>query len=96
MKPADLQQIGQELAIKWDDGSEQFIALERFRRACPCAECKGEVDVLGQLHKGPERALGANSFQLQRVVVVGGYAVQPLWADGHASGIYPFAYLKKL
>lgn len=96
MKPADLQQIGQELAIKWDDGAEQFIALERFRRACPCAECKGEVDVLGQLHKGPERALRPNSFQLQRVVIVGGYAVQPLWADGHASGIYPFAYLKKL
>jgi DUF971 family protein len=96
MKPKDLQQIGEELAIKWEDGSEQFIPLDRLRRACPCAECKGELDVMGNLHKGEERPLGPKSFQLVRMVVVGGYAVQPLWGDGHGSGLYPFQYLQKL
>src|SRR3989454_8949279 len=47
MRPMDLQPIGDELAIKWDDGSESFISLEKLRRACPCAGCKGEADIMG-------------------------------------------------
>ncbi len=94
--PQDLQQIGTELAIKWDDGTEQFIALEALRRACPCAGCNGERDIMGQLHKGPEKPLSARSFQLTRLERVGGYGVQPLWADGHGSGIFSFDYLRRL
>jgi DUF971 family protein len=96
MRPVDIQPIGNELAIKWDDGSETFISLETLRRACPCAGCQGEVDILGQLHKGPERPLPPTAFQLVRVTPVGGYALQPVWADGHASGLYSFDYLKRL
>lgn len=96
MKPNDVQLIGEELAIRWDDGSEDYIPLLRLRQACPCAECKGEVDVLGQLHKGPERPLSAASHRLVRVIHVGGYALQPFWGDGHSSGLYPFDYLKRL
>jgi DUF971 family protein len=96
MRPVDVQPIGDELAIKWEDNSESFISLERLRRACPCAGCKGEVDVLGQLHKGREIALSPASFRLKRIAKVGGYAVQPIWADGHASGLYPFDLLVRL
>lgn len=92
----DIQPIGSELAIKWDDGSESFIPLESLRRACPCAGCQGEVDVLGKLHKGPEHPLPPTAFQLVRITPVGGYALQPVWADGHASGLYSFDYLKRL
>ena len=28
MKPVDIQHIGNELAVKWDDGGEDFIPLE--------------------------------------------------------------------
>ena len=28
MRPLDLQLIGNQLAIKWNDGTESFIALE--------------------------------------------------------------------
>src|SRR5277367_1009660 len=94
--PKDLQQIGSELAIKWEDGAEQFVALEVLRRACPCAGCNGERDIMGQLHKGPEQPLSARSFQLARLDIVGGYGVQPLWADGHGSGIFSFDYLRRL
>jgi DUF971 family protein len=31
----------------------------------------------------------------KRIVSVGGYAIQPVWADGHATGIYSFDYLKR-
>jgi len=95
MRPLDIQQIGEELAIKWEDGSETFIPLERLRRCCPCAGCKGEVDVMGNLYKSPERPLPPAAFRLVRVDKVGGYGVQPVWADGHATGIYPFEYLKR-
>jgi DUF971 family protein len=95
MRPLDIQQIGQELGIKWDDGSESFISLEKLRRFCPCAGCKGETDVMGNLYKNPDRPLSDKAFQLVRIERVGGYAILPVWGDGHATGIYSFEYLKR-
>jgi DUF971 family protein len=96
MQPTEIQQIGNELAVRWDDGTESFMSLEALRRHCPCAGCKGEVDIMGNLYKGPERELGEKAFQLVRIARVGGYALQPVWADGHATGLYSFEYLKRL
>lgn len=96
MQAADIQQIGTELAIKWADGSESFVTLEKLRRACPCAGCKGEMDVMGNLYKGPEITLKAESFILRSLAQVGTYAVQPVWSDGHNSGIYSYDYLKRI
>jgi DUF971 family protein len=96
MRALDVQQIGQEVAIKWQDGTESYIPLETLRRACPCAGCKGEVDVMGKLHKGPEIPLTPQAFTLRALTPVGTYGVQPTWGDGHATGIYSFDYLKKV
>jgi DUF971 family protein len=96
MRPTDIQPIGNELAIKWDDGVESFIPLEKLRRSCPCAGCKGETDIMGKVYKNPEQKVSALAFQLKQIISVGGYAVQPVWADGHATGIYSFDYLKRI
>jgi DUF971 family protein len=96
MRPTDIQQIGGELAIKWDDGGESFISLEQLRRSCPCASCKGETDIMGNVYKKPESPLTPKAFELRRVVTVGGYGIQPAWADGHATGIYSFDYLRRI
>jgi DUF971 family protein len=96
MRPTDLQPIGGDLAIKWDDGGESFIPLEKLRRHCLCAGCKGEMDILGNQYKNPEQKLTAAAFQLVRITSVGGYAIQPVWADGHATGIFSFDYLRRL
>ncbi|MSU64338.1 MAG: DUF971 domain-containing protein [Pedosphaera sp.] len=96
MRPVDIQQVGEELALKWDDGSESYVRLESLRRHCPCAGCKGEVDVMGKLYKGPDRPLLPNAFQLRRIGNVGGYAIQPVWADGHTTGLYSFDYLRQI
>jgi DUF971 family protein len=96
MRPVDIQAIGSELAIKWQDGGEDFIPLELLRRSCPCAGCKGEADILGNVYKGPEQVLTPKAFELVRIESVGGYAIQPVWADGHATGIYSFDYLKRV
>jgi DUF971 family protein len=96
MRVLDLQQIGNELALRWENGEESFIPLEKLRRHCPCAGCHGEVDILGNVYKNPDQPLPPAAFELKRFVPVGGYAVQLFWADGHNSGLYAFDYLQRL
>lgn len=96
MRPTDIQQIGNELAIKWDDGSETFFTLEAMRRHCPCAGCKGEMDVMGNLYKAPDKPLTPAAFKLVRLQNVGGYAICPIWGDGHGTGLFSFEYLREL
>jgi DUF971 family protein len=95
LAPTNIQQIGNELAIQWNDNAESYLNLEVLRRACPCAACGGESDVLGNIVR-PNVTYTAESFQLDRFHLVGGYALQFRWADGHSTGIYSFDYLRKL
>ncbi len=89
------QAIGDELALRWSDGEESYFPLQFLRRACPCALCGGEPDVLGNVSR-PEVTYVESSFELRGWNAVGGYALQPLWADGHNTGIYSFQYLRRL
>ena len=95
LEPRNIEQIGDELAIAWNDGTESFLQLEMLRRACPCAACGGEPDVMGEVSR-PHLTYTDKSFQLLGFDLVGGYAVQPRWTDGHSSGIYSFTYLRRL
>ncbi|MGV3533542.1 MAG: DUF971 domain-containing protein [Chthoniobacteraceae bacterium] len=93
--PSSVQQIGQELAILWNDGTESYLGLEDLRRACPCAMCGGEPDVMGNVVR-PDVSYAPSSFDLHSVQQIGGYALQPTWGDGHGTGLYSFKYLKHL
>ncbi len=84
------------MAIKWDDGTESYVTLEKLRRHCPCASCKGEMDVLGHVYKGPETQLSPAAFQLRRIQNIGGYAIQPVWGDGHTTGLFSYDYLRRV
>ena len=95
LEAESVQLIGNELAIKWNDGSESFLRLEYLRRGCPCAACGGEPDVLGRLVR-PQVSYTPASFELRGWSFVGGYALQPRWGDGHDSGIYAYQYLRRL
>ncbi len=95
LEPTNIQQIGNELAIQWNDGVESYFDLEMLRRACPCAACGGEPDVLGNIAR-PNVSYTNNSFELAGFDLVGGYALQPRWADRHSTGIYSFTYLRRL
>lgn len=87
--------IGDELALAFEDGFEAYLPLPMLRRACPCAVCQGEPDALGRVVR-PRVEHGARAFELLRFEIVGGYALQLFWGDGHSSGIYAFAYLRGL
>lgn len=94
--PEDIQLAGSELAIRWNDGVESYLGLETLRRACPCAGCNGEPDALGHRDAplvvyDPDRA-----FRLRSYAIVGGYAFQPTWEDGHSTGLYTFPGLREL
>ena len=95
IEPKNIQIIGNEMAIAWNDGAESYLPLELVRRACPCAACGGEPDVLGQVVR-PHVTYEKRSFELTGFGMVGGYAIQPRWGDGHNSGIYPYQYLRRL
>lgn len=95
LEPTNIEQIGHELAIRWNDGTESYFDLETLRRACPCAACGGEPDVLGRVQR-PRVSYSAEAFQLRSYERVGAYALQLRWLDGHATGIYGFAYLRRL
>ena len=87
--------IGDELALSFNDGFEAYLPLPMLRRSCPCAACQGEPDALGRVVR-PRVEYGTRSFDLLKFDLVGGYAIQLFWADGHSSGIYSFTYLRRL
>ncbi len=87
--------VGDELALAWNDGKENYISLQTLRQSCPCAVCQGEPDAMGRVVK-PKVTHTEKSFKALRMGQVGGYALQITWADGHSYGIYPFDLLRKL
>ena len=95
IKLQQIAPIGNELALAWEDGEESYLPFEILRKACPCAACQGEPDVTGKVLL-PKVNYNEKSFDLLRYEVVGGYALQLFWADGHNTGIYSYAYLRGL
>ena len=94
-QPVLVQVVGQELAIAWNDGTEAYVPLETLRRACPCAVCQGEADVMGRVDR-PEVKIGETGYVLRGFRSIGGYAIQPQWWDGHDTGLYSYGYLHGL
>ena len=95
MRPKDIQLIGTELAIVWEDGSESYFPAEFLRAKSPSAETKGEVDILGNQYggQGPKEFPGV---RIKGWEIHGNYALRPMFSDGHSSGLYSWQYLKEL
>ena len=95
IKPQDVQVIGSELAIRWEDGSESYISFALLRAASPSAEVRGERDIFGTKYGGeaPKNYEGVSVTRWERV---GSYALRFVFSDGHGTGLYPYDYLKKL
>ena len=72
---------GTELAVKWSDETESFIALKTLRDCCLCAFCSGEKDVLGNVYKGPKRELGEIAYEATNFERIGHYAIRIFWEE---------------
>jgi len=93
--PTDIQLIGNEVAIKWADGAETFLACPALRAASPSAAAKGEPDIFGRIH-GAEGRKDFTGVTVLGWQVVGNYAVRFDFSDGHNSGLYSYELLRQL
>ena len=93
--PLNIQLIGHEIAIAWDDGAETYYICEQLRAASPSAANLGERDILGNKYggDGPKKFAGVLVTGWERV---GNYAVRFDFSDGHRTGLYSFDYLRTL
>ena len=81
-----------DVKIKWQDGHESVYPARELRLACPCAGCIDETS-------GAVRIVAANVPQHViplKIELVGRYAINIEWSDGHRTGIYPFERLRKM
>ena len=80
------------LRISWADGRECRYRASDLRRLCPCAQCVNEWT--------GERMLKAEAvneeLEISDLSLVGRYALNFRWSDGHETGIYSFRYLRDL
>jgi len=83
-----------QLQIEWSDGHRSSYPWELLRWNCPCAVCAGEMGQPGVL-KFVQR-LTDDQTTLIDLHEVGQYALQPVWQDGHDTGIYSFDHLRRL
>ena len=81
------------LEIGWPDGHATVYDTTSLRWLCPCAFCRGEAGLPGWLDSGP--TLSAEQTRLVDVALVGGYAIAPTWGDGHHTGYYTYALLRR-
>lgn len=93
--PKDIQIIGSEIAIHWDDGKEGYITFASLRAASPSAEVRGERDIFGHQYGGeaPKNFVGVEVTGWEQI---GNYAIRFEFSDGHRTGLYSYELLRQL
>ena len=61
------ESINDLMLLKWEDGFESYIKLKILREKCPCANCKGEKDVFGNVYKDEPKPMNETSFLLKGI-----------------------------
>jgi len=87
-----IEESDSELSINWSDEAETKYNAADLRRACPCAGCVNEWT--GEKTLKTETV--ADDLSFSSISIVGRYALNFHFSDGHDTGIYSFDYLRKL
>ncbi len=91
--PTDIRALRDQgiLAIAWSDlkADLPFVFL---RGQCECAHCVNEWT--GERILDPETVPA--DISIEKLELVGGYAVRIYWTDGHHSGLFTWERLRKL
>lgn len=74
--------------VTWGDGKTLRLPNALLRAYCPCAGCQG--------HSGRIVYTPGHDSEMRDIETVGNYALRFVWGDAHGSGLYSFAYLRKL
>jgi DUF971 family protein len=96
----------QGLTVHWSDGKASTFTLTQLRTMCPCALCKtvrtgsNPHDIVQQPKKATSLSILPGNFaeplKVLSAELVGNYAIQLEWSDGHGSGIYSWNYLREI
>ena len=87
-----IEESDSELSIGWSDDAESKYNAAELRRACPCAGCIDEWT--GKKMLRDESV--ADDISFSHISIVGRYALNFHFSDGHETGIYTFAMLRKM
>jgi DUF971 family protein len=85
-----LHQQTKRLEIAFSDGARFEMSFEFLRVHSPSAEVRGH---------GPGQEVlqtGKREVEIGAVEMVGNYGLQPVFSDGHSTGIYSWDYLHDL
>ena len=89
----DADRAAGTLRLEWADGHQTVYDTVALRWLCPCAYCRGEAGLPGWLDSNPR--LTPDQTRLVDLALVGNYAIQPTWGDGHDSGFHSFMLLRE-
>jgi DUF971 family protein len=87
-----IEESNNELTINWSDDSETHYRAADLRRSCPCAACINEWT--GEKLLSDEAI--SDDIHFTHISIVGRYALNFHFSDGHDTGIYSFAMLKQM
>ncbi|HXH69052.1 MAG TPA: DUF971 domain-containing protein [Pyrinomonadaceae bacterium] len=87
-----IEESDSELSIIWSDEAETKYNAADLRRSCPCAGCINEWT--GEKMLKAENI--ADDLSFSSISIVGRYALNFHFSDGHETGIYSFDYMRKL
>jgi DUF971 family protein len=80
------------ISIKWTNDTESVYNAAQLRRVCPCATCRDEWT--GKKILDENRV--PDDLTFSSIAIVGRYALNFHFSDGHETGIYSFEYLRSL
>lgn len=87
-----IEESDSEVSIRWSDDSESRYSAPQLRRACPCAGCVNEWTGEKML----DASKVADELTFSSISIVGRYALNFHFSDGHDTGIFSFTFLKDL
>lgn len=87
-----VEESDSSIYIKWADDTETSYSAAQLRRTCPCASCVNEWT--GQKLLRDDSV--ADDLKFGHISIVGRYALNFHFSDGHDTGIFSFAYLRSL
>jgi DUF971 family protein len=87
-----IEESERAVTIQWSDGTEKTYDAPALRRACPCAGCINEWTGAKMLKDESV----PDDLTINGIGIVGRYALNFRFSDGHETGIYSFNYLHEL
>ena len=81
-----------EISIVWSDDAETKYNAAELRRNCPCASCVDEWT--GKKILRDESV--SDDLDFSHISIVGRYALNFHFSDGHETGIFTFKFLRDL